>query len=120
MATPRPTSAIRNCTMIDTFVMYVSTHTRLNVLRIDAIAITIGMSTAGSVPKTKKRITSEPRPPISASVRTLGPVPPPDEASWIASRPVSHDWTPAGVFDFNAARTCSRCTDELKLGVPGG
>ena len=51
------------------------------MLRIDATAITIGIRTAGSVPKTKNRITSAPSPPISASVSTLGPVPPPDEAS---------------------------------------
>ena len=64
--------------MIETFVMYVSAHTRLNVFRIEATAIMIGISTAGSVPKTKNRITSEPAPPISASVRMLGPEPPPE------------------------------------------
>jgi hypothetical protein len=52
----------------------------VKVLRIDATAIAIGIRTAGSVPKTKKRMTSEPRPPISASVRTLGPLLPPAEA----------------------------------------
>ena len=67
--------------MIDTFVMYVRIQTSVNVLRIDAMAITIGISTAGSVPKTKKRITRQPRPPISASVSTLGPVLPPDDAA---------------------------------------
>ncbi len=51
------------------------------MFRIAATATTSGISTAGSVPKTKKRITSEPKPPISASVSTLGPWPPSDEAS---------------------------------------
>ncbi len=53
----------------------------MKVFRIDARAIASGISTAGSVPKTKNRITRQPRPPISASVSTLGPWPPPDEAS---------------------------------------
>ena len=54
----------------------------MNVLRIDAIAIAIGIATAGNVPKTKNRITIAPRPPMSASVRTLGPpLSPPLEAS---------------------------------------
>ena len=68
--------------MIDTLVMYVSAHTRVNVLRMDASAIAIGTRIAGKVPKTKKRMTSEPAPPISASVRTLGPpLEPPVESS---------------------------------------
>ena len=41
--------------MIETFVMYVSAQTSVNVFRIAAIATTIGISTAGSVPKTKKQ-----------------------------------------------------------------
>ena len=54
----------------------------MKVFRIAAIATTIGISTAGSVPKTKNRITRQPRPPISASVSTLGPpLEPPVEAS---------------------------------------
>src|SRR6266498_2328840 len=73
MATPRPTSATRNCTMMDTFVTYVRAQIRVNVFRIDAAAIRTGVSIAGIVPKTKSRMTSEPAPPISASVRTLGP-----------------------------------------------
>ena len=61
----------------------------VNVLRIEAIATAIGIATAGSVPKTKSRITSAPAPPISASVSTLGPfVSPPLAASCSASRPV--------------------------------
>jgi len=52
---------------------------------------------------------------------TLGP----DEllpvaASWIASRPVSHDWTPDGVADLSWARTCLMCVVAVKPGVPGG
>ena len=43
------------------------------VVRIAPRAIASGIATAGSVPKTKSRITSAPAPPISASVRTLGP-----------------------------------------------
>ena len=62
--------------MIETSVRYVRIHTSVNVLRIDATAIAIGIATAGSVPKTKKRITSAPRPAINASARMLGPLPP--------------------------------------------
>ena len=53
--------------MIETSVMYVSAHTSVKVLRIEAIATTSGISTAGSVPKTKSRIRSAPSPPMSAS-----------------------------------------------------
>jgi len=68
--------------MIDTSVMYVRAHTSVKVLRIDASAIAIGTRTAGKVPKTKKRMTSEPEPPIRASVRMLGPpLEPPVESS---------------------------------------
>jgi hypothetical protein len=45
----------------------------VNVFRIEATATRIGTSIAGSVPKTKSRITSAPAPPINASVSTLGP-----------------------------------------------
>ena len=54
--------------MIDTSVRYVRPQISVNVFRIAATATTSGISTAGSVPKTKNRITSEPSPPISASV----------------------------------------------------
>ena len=84
--------------MIETLVMYVSAQTSVKVFRIDAIAIATGMSTAGSVPKTKNRITSAPAPPISASVRTLGPPPPSPLASTSGSRPVRCAWTPGGAF----------------------
>ena len=73
---------MRNCTTIDTSVTYVSNQTSVNVLRIDATAVTSGIATAGTVPKTKSRITSAPRPPISASSSTLGPLEsPPDDAA---------------------------------------
>src|SRR2546429_507347 len=61
--------------MIETLVMYVSAQTSVKVLRIAATATTIGISTAGSVPKTNSRMTSAPRPPIIASSRTLEPPP---------------------------------------------
>ena len=60
--------------MIETSVMYVRIQTSVNVFRIEATAITIGIATPGCVPKTNRRMTSAPRPPISASVSTLGPV----------------------------------------------
>ena len=61
---------------------YVSAQTSVNVLRIDAIATSSGIAIAGSVPKTKSRMTSAPSPPISASSRTLGPLEsPPDDAA---------------------------------------
>ncbi len=53
--------------------MYVSAQIRVNVFRIEATAISSGISTAGNVPKTNSRMTVAPRPPIRASVRTLGP-----------------------------------------------
>ena len=84
------------------------------------MAIAIGISTAGSVPKTKKRMTSAPPPPMSPSVRTLGPLPPPEDASSSASRPVRYAVTPFGVAFFSAARTCLMCVFELKFGEPGG
>ena len=89
--------------MIETSVRYVRIHTSVNVLRIDATAIAIGIATAGSVPKTKKRITSAPRPAINASVRMLGPLPP-DDASSSGSRPVRLAVTPGGVAFLSAAR----------------
>ena len=65
-------------------------QTSEKVFRIDDTAITSGSRTAGSVPKTKKRMISAPRPPISASTRTLGPaVSPLSFASMIGSRPVT-------------------------------
>ena len=61
--------------------MYVSSQTSVNVLRMLTVATMSGIATAGSVPKTKSRMISAPTPPISTSVSTLGPSPPPLEAS---------------------------------------
>ena len=58
--------------MIETSVMYVSAQTSVKVLRMAAMATTIGSSTAGSVPNTNSRITSAPTPPTIASIRTRG------------------------------------------------
>ena len=44
----------------------------MKVFRIDAIATTSGIAIAGTVPNVNSRITSAPRPPISASTKTLG------------------------------------------------
>src|ERR671935_39853 len=83
--------------MIDTLVMYVSAQTSVKVFRIAATATTIGISTAGSVPKTKSRITSAPRPPITASSKTLELPPEPCvEASSSGSCPVTFTVVPAG------------------------
>jgi hypothetical protein len=43
----------------------------VNVLRIAATATATGMRIAGSVPKTKRRITMAPRPPITASSKDV-------------------------------------------------
>jgi hypothetical protein len=59
--------------MRETDVMYVSSQMSVNVLRMEAMAMRIGMTTAGRVPKTKSRMIVAPMPPISASVSTLGP-----------------------------------------------
>src|SRR5437764_962769 len=75
MLTPSPTRAIRNWTMIETLVTYVSAQTSVKVFRIAAIATTIGIRTAGSVPNTNRRMISAPSPPISPSSSTLGPPP---------------------------------------------
>jgi len=89
----------------------------VNVFRIDAIATMIGISTAGSVPNTNRRITSAPAPPISASVITLGPDPP--EASCSASRPVRCTWTPGGASRCRSLRTSAMCVLALKPCCPG-
>ena len=88
--------------MIDTFVRYVRNQTSVNVLRIEATATASGIAMAGIVPKTKSRMTSAPRPPMSASVMTLGPLPPPLEALSSASRPVRFTVTPAGAAERSA------------------
>ena len=90
------------------------------MFRIDAIATAIGISTAGSVPKTKNRITSAPAPPIIASVTTLGPVPPPAESAWSGSRPVRLTVTPAGTAALSAARVGLMKLTVVKSGMPAG
>ncbi len=56
-----------------------------------------GSSTAGNVPKTNRRMISAPKPPMSASTSTLGPVVSPLElASRIGSWPVTCTVVPAG------------------------
>ena len=69
----------------------------MKVFRIAAIATTIGISTAGSVPNTKSRMISAPMPPIIASSSTLGP--PPDPCVLASSRgscPVTWTLIPGG------------------------
>ena len=67
--------------MIETFVTYVSAQTRLNVFRIEATAIMIGISTAGSVPKTKKGSRASRRRRSAPRSARSGPEPPPDESA---------------------------------------
>ncbi len=62
--------------MIETSVMYVSPSTQRNVVRIDETATSSGISTAGSVPKTKSRIRRAPTPPserLGEHARAAGP-----------------------------------------------
>ena len=92
----------------------------MNVFRIDVSAMASGIPTAGSVPKTNMRMISAPTPPIIASVSTLGPVPPPLDASWRGSNPVRFAVTPAGAFAFRAARTSEMWDVPLKVFCPGG
>src|SRR2546426_7574338 len=89
--------------MIETSVMYVSTSTHANVVRIEDAAIARGIATAGSVPKTKRRMISAPIPPSNVSRKTLGPVDAPCDSK-IASRPVRWLVTPGGVAFLSAAR----------------
>ena len=89
------------------------------MVRIDAAAVTSGTLTAVSVPKTKSRTSSAPRPPNNTSTRTLGP-PLPPMSSWSGSRPVRCAVIPGGAFARSAARTCLMFTFELNPGVPGG
>jgi hypothetical protein len=107
--------------MIDTLVRYVRPQTSVKVLRIDAIAMTIGISTAGSVPNTKRRITSAPRPPIRASSSTLGPpLFPCVLASSSGSWPLTSTVTPAGSPAAAAARIRSAPLLVSNFAIPGG
>ena len=92
----------------------------VNVLRIAAAATAIGIRTAGSVPKTKRRITIAPRPPMIASTRTL-PLPPPCVlASSSGSWPVTSTWIPAGSPRAAAARTAAAPLVVENVEGPGG
>ncbi len=106
--------------MIETFVRYVSTQTSVKVLRIAETAIASGIPTAGSVPKTKSRMTRAPAPPISASVKTLGPLLPSLDASKSGISPVRCVVTPAGALAFSAARVSLTCPLLEKVFSPDG
>ena len=107
--------------MIETFVMYVSAQTSVNVLRIAPAATAIGIRIAGSVPKTKRRITMAPRPPITASRRMLLLLPPPCElASSSGSWPVTWTWIPDGSPRAAAARTSAAPLVVENVDGPGG
>ena len=107
--------------MIETFVRYVSAHTSVNVFRIAAAATRIGISTAGSVPKTNSRITSAPRPPTSASRRTLElPLEPCVDASSSGSCPVTLTVIPAGRPRAAAARSAPAPLFVSNFGDPAG
>jgi hypothetical protein len=69
----------------------------VKVLRIAATATTSGIKTAGSVPKTNRRMISAPMPPINVSTRALEfPLEAWLFASSSASRPVTLTVVPAG------------------------
>ena len=106
--------------MIETFVMYVSAQTSVNVLRIAAAATATGIRIAGSVPKTKSRMMIAPRPPIIASTRTLPPPPPCVLASSSGSWPVTWTWIPGGRPRAAAARTAAAPLVVEKVAGPGG
>ena len=107
--------------MIETFVMYVRIQTSVNVFRIDAIATTSGISTAGSVPNTKRRITSAPSAPTIASSSTPGPpLFPCVLASSSGSWPVTSTVVPAGSPVAAAARMRSAPLLVSNFAIPGG
>ena len=88
-------------------------------MRIDVTATSSGMATAGSVPKTNRRMMSAPAPPISASVSTLGPPASPCDSK-TGSRPVRCTVTPVGVVFRKAARTSFTGGFVSKVAFPGG
>ena len=77
MATPSPISAARNSARKLISVNAVTPQISRNVLMIAASAIISG-SSARNEPKTTARITSAPIAPISVSMKTPGPLPPPE------------------------------------------
>lgn len=80
MATPSPTSEMRNCTTKLTAVSSVSPSTSRNVVRIETAAMTSGTSAKNDA-KTKVSTTSAPTAPSRVSTSTLGPeLPPPAES----------------------------------------
>ena len=91
------------------------------VLRIAPTATRIGMKTAGSVPKTKSRMTSAPMPPTTASSRTLELPPPPWLlASSSGSCPVTLTVTLAGSPRAAATRIFLAPLVESNFGDPAG
>ncbi len=90
------------------------------MFRIDATAVSSGIATAGSVPKTNSRMMSAPKPPSSVSPRTDGPELSPLAAALISgSRPVTQPWTPGGSTEVSARCVCVAPVSEPKLCWPG-
>jgi len=114
---PRPTSPIRNCTITETLVKWLSAHTSENVFMIEASATMSGIITAGSVPKTNSSTSSAPTAPINASTSTLPPLSPCLEASSSASRPVTLTVRPGADA---ALAICSAWLVRSQLARPGG
>ena len=118
MATPRPISAIRNWTIGETAVSWVSPSSSRNVVRIETIAITSGTN-ARNEANTKASTTSAPSPPSTASTRTPGPslLPPLSCAS--ASKPVRRTGSPPTVAPRSAdcaARSASGFSPKAESG----
>src|SRR4051812_7142588 len=101
MATPSPISATRNSTMNDMSMTYVNGNNKMNVVRIEAAATTIG-SNARNDANTNASTASAPTAPRRTSANTPGP---PDESSPTAraSSPVTPVAAPDGAAFANAA-----------------
>ena len=90
------------------------------MFRIEAIAVSSGIATAGSVPKTNSRMISAPSPPMIVSPSTEGPLLSPfDAADSIASRPVTYALTPGGALALSARCVGPTPESEPKPGRPG-
>ena len=92
------------------------------MFRIDATAVSSGIATAGSVPNTKSRMISAPRPPISVSPRIDGPLScsPCWPRLFNGSSPVTCTVAPGGRGPGQrCARLRSRRWSVPKPGVPG-
>ena len=96
--------------MNETSATYVSASTTSRVVRIDTAAISSGTN-ASSDANTNASTASAPRPPISVSTSTPGPLLEPPLASWL--RPVNCTCVPLG----NAAAT-ALCTCTGSFGAP--